>query len=130
MRLTTRRPTVLDGLAGFASCPQPVRQQLAAHADVFRPSPGTVLARQGAVAREVVVVVTGQLVVDRDGRPGAPLGPGASFGAAEVLAGGTHRTTIVADVGVELRVITGPAFRAAAAHLPALVPPGSLPRAG
>jgi CRP-like cAMP-binding protein len=116
-----RRSTVVDDLAPFASCPRPVRRQLAAHTDVLRPAAGTVLARQGAVAREVVVIVAGEVDVEHDGRPAAPLGPGGWFGGEEVLHGDPHRCTITAREGVDLRVVNGPAFRAAAAHLP---PPG------
>jgi CRP-like cAMP-binding protein len=119
----TRLPDVLDGVAAFAGCPAPVGRRLAAHTDVLRPAPGAVLARAGAVAREVVVVVTG--VVDVD--DGLRLGPGCAFGVDEVLARTPHPATIVAGEGVELRVVNAPAFRAAA-HLPGLVP--SLARAG
>jgi CRP-like cAMP-binding protein len=104
-------------VAAFAACPRPVRRQLAAHTDVLRPPPGTVLARQGATAREVVVVVAGEVAVARDGRPAPPLGAGATLGAEAVLAGGPHAVTAVAGPGVELRVVNGPAYRAAAPYL-------------
>jgi len=128
MTRLTRIPTVFDGLAPFASCPRLVRRQLAAHTDVLRPAPDAVLARRGAVAREVVVIVAGEVVLTREGRPPARLGPGQSFGGEEVLAGTPHRHTIVAGRDVELRVINGPAFLAAADHLPALAAPLPLPR--
>lgn len=111
-----RRPAgVLDGVGPFATCPPPVRRLLAAHTDVLRPEPGAVLARRGAPAREVVVVVAGEVLVD--GCRPLRLGPGCSFGADEVVAHAPHPATIVAGEGVELRVINAPAFRAAAPHL-------------
>lgn len=125
--LSHRPPSVLAGLAPFAACPPPVQRLLAPHTDVLRPPPGTVLARQGATAREVVVVVAGEVALERDGRACSSLGPGASFGGDEVLTGAAHAFTVVAGPGVELRVVNGPAFRAAAPHLPGLA--AALPHA-
>lgn len=114
--------TALDGVAAFGTCPGPMRRALAAHTDVLRPAPGAVLARAGAPAREVVVVVAGGVRLERDGES-AVLGPGGAFGGAELLAGAAHGWTATAGPDAELRVVYGPAFLAAAAHLPALAAP-------
>ncbi len=119
-RRSARPDGVLDEVASVAGCPAAVRRQLAAHTDVLRPAPGAVLARRGAPAREVVVVVAGEVHVERGGTMHR-LAPGSSFGADELLARAPHASTIVAGEGVELRVINGPAFLAAAPHLPALL---------
>ena len=82
-----------------------------------------VLAREGAVAHEVVVVVEGEVRLERAGRPAGRLGPGGSFGGHEVLTGAPHRYTVLAGGGVELRVVEAPAFLAAADRLPLLAAP-------
>jgi CRP-like cAMP-binding protein len=117
------RTPALSAVPGAPACPRPVRDALAHHTDVLEPARGSVLAREGATAHEVVVVVEGQVLLERDGRPAGCLGPGASFGGHEVLTGTPHRYTVVAGGGVELRVVEAPAFLAAADRLPLLAAP-------
>jgi CRP-like cAMP-binding protein len=122
-RRRDRTPSTLAPVPGAPACPRPVRAALAHHTDVLEPRPGAVHAREGAAAHEVVVVVEGQVRLERDGRPAGCLGPGASFGGHEVLTGTPHRYTVVAGGGVELRVVEAPAFLAAAERLPLLAAP-------
>lgn len=122
--------SVLDGAGPLSALPPRLRRQLAPHTDVLHPAPGTVLARQGATAREVVVVVAGAVALHRDGRRCGRIGPGDALGREEVVAGTSHPVTAVAGDGVELRVVNGPAFRAAVAEAPGLLAPLALPCAG
>jgi len=78
-----------------------------------------VLTREGTPAREVVVVVSGELRARSAGVDRGSIGPGGIVGAAAVLAGGPHPITTVAGAGVELRVVEAPTFRGVAAELPA-----------
>lgn len=122
-RRRDRTPLALAPVPGAPACPRPVRDALARHTDVLEPRAGALLAHEGATAHEVVVVVEGQVLLERAGRPAGCLGPGASFGGHEVLTGTPHRYTVVAGGGVELRVVEAAAFLAAAERLPLLAAP-------
>lgn len=115
--------SALAEVPGAPACPAPVRDALAHHTDVLEPRRGTILAQEGATAREVVIVVEGQVHLERGGRPAGCLEAGSSFGGHEVLTGTPHRYTVVAGGGVELRVVDAPAFLAAAERLPLLTAP-------
>jgi CRP-like cAMP-binding protein len=81
---------------------------------------GTVVAREGHRAGQVVVVTAGVLLATRAGRPVGALGPGTWIGAEEVLADRTHDCTLVAWEGLEVLVLTVPAYRWAVQTLPGL----------
>jgi CRP-like cAMP-binding protein len=91
---------------------------LAAHADRLAVTPGVTLAHQGHRSHEVVVILSGDVAVSRDGVEVERLGPGAVIGAREELAGDAHDATVVAGSGVAALAITGPAFRWAVRSLP------------
>jgi CRP-like cAMP-binding protein len=116
-------PSSLAAVPGAPACPTDVRDALAHHTDVLEPRAGAVLAREGATAHEVVVIVEGEVLLERGGRPAGCLRAGASFGGHEVLTGTPHRYTVVARGGVEVRVVEAPAFLAAAERLPLLRAP-------
>lgn len=86
---------------------------LAVHTDRLSVPAGTVLERAGSTAREVLVVVSGEVRADADDCP-VRLGPGMTIGADEVLAGAEHDATYVAHTDVEVLVIGAPAYRSAA----------------
>ncbi|HEX8804997.1 MAG TPA: hypothetical protein VF743_12415, partial [Acidimicrobiales bacterium] len=79
------------------------------------------VAEAGRAAREVVVVLAGELV--EAGTAGAPrrLGPGTWVGHTEVVAGRPHDRTLLAGAGVEVLVVNGPSFRWAVQTLPGLL---------
>jgi CRP-like cAMP-binding protein len=95
-------------------------RRLAAHADRIRVAEGTVLAREGGLVREMVVILDGEVVASgHDGRE-RRLGAGARIGACELLTGAPHPATVVARTALEVLVINGPAYRGAAQTLPGL----------
>jgi CRP-like cAMP-binding protein len=99
---------LFDGFDGRALAP------LARHTDQLVLTPGVTLARQGCRTHEVVVVLSGDVAVSRDGATVGTLGTGAVVGACEELSGQAHDVTLVAGAGVTALVIAGPAFRWAA----------------
>jgi CRP-like cAMP-binding protein len=119
-----RRPSSpLDGMPATCSWPDDVRAQLALHADVVEPRPGTVLARRGTAAREVALVRRGEVLVLVDGDRRGRIPPGGSFGAFETATGADHPYDYVAGDGVELVVVNGPAYRGAADRIRSLAAP-------
>lgn len=107
----------LATLAPFDALSPSARALLAPHTDRLALRAGTTLARQGRLAREVVVVLAGTARSSRrDATEGATAGPGAVIGAGAVVAGTTHGTTWTAVSDVEVVVVNGPAFRAVVAE--------------
>jgi CRP-like cAMP-binding protein len=118
----SRRPDVsaFSGVPLFAGYERRRLAPLARRVDRLVVMPGATLARAGRRPHEVVVVIRGDVVVDRAGVEVGRLGPGAVIGAAEELDGTAHDATFVAATGVEALVFTGRAFRWAVGSLPGL----------
>ncbi len=112
--------SALAGVAPFDRYHPRDLAPLAPHADRVTVLPGVTLAREGHRSHEVVVVLSGQVAVSRDGRPEGCLGPGAVIGARAELEGTAHDATCVATSAVSALVLHGPAFRWAAQALPGL----------
>lgn len=117
-----RRPdvTVLAEVPPFDRYAHSSLAPLIPHADRLRLANGTVVAREGYRARQLVIVVAGVLLATRAGRPIAALGPGTWVGADELLDDRAHDCTLVAGEGLEVLVLTGPAYRWAVQTLPGL----------
>jgi CRP-like cAMP-binding protein len=103
---------------------------LTPYVDWVRPRPGTVLATEGWMVREVLVVLAGEVQAVRQGRRLHRFGPGERIGAAELLCGARHLATLVAGDDLEVVVVNGPAYRWAARTLPALDTSTGLAAAG
>lgn len=117
-----RRPdvSVLADVPPFDRYARSSLAPLIPHADRLRLADGTVVAREGHRARQLVIVTAGVLLATRAGRPIGALGPGTWIGADELLADRAHDCTLVAWEGLEVLVLTGPAYRWAVQTLPGL----------
>jgi CRP-like cAMP-binding protein len=117
-----RRPDIqpLASVEPFDRYPRRRLRRLAAHADRVRVPKGTVLAQEGGLVHEMVVVLEGEVVASRRGGHVRRLGTGARFGALELVIGAPHPETLVADTELEVLVVNGPAYRGAVQTLPGL----------
>jgi CRP/FNR family cyclic AMP-dependent transcriptional regulator len=120
MRTWRGRPDVsaFDGIDLFEAYRSRVLAPLALHADRVVVLPGAALAREGGYAREVVIVVAGEVTVVRGGADVGRLGPGDVVGAFEEMSGTAHDATYLARTAVSAVVLTVPAFRWAMGSLP------------
>jgi CRP-like cAMP-binding protein len=120
-----RHPDIgpLATVAPFDRVPRRRLRRLAAHADLVRVPEGTVLAREGGLVHELVVVVSGEVVASHRGAGERHLGAGTRFGARELVTGARHPETLVAGHELEVLVVNGPAYRGAVQTLPALTGP-------
>jgi CRP-like cAMP-binding protein len=71
---------------------------------------GQILARQGQVGREFLVVIEGTARVEIDGQEIAMLGPGDFFGEMALLDGGPRSATVVAVTDVVADVMNRQEF--------------------
>jgi CRP-like cAMP-binding protein len=109
--------TPLASVAPFDRYPRRNLRRLAAHADRIRVPEGTVLAREGGLVREMVVVLDGEVVASGHDGCERRLGTGAQIGARELVTGAPHPATLVAGTALEVLVVNGPAYRGAAQTL-------------
>jgi CRP-like cAMP-binding protein len=101
----------LRGFAPFDRAPVRVLQQLGPHVDRLRVRAGTVLAHEGRVARELVVVLDGDVLAIRAGDDVVTGSTGTQIGAFGVLDRRPHDRTWIARTDLDVVVVNGPAFR-------------------
>lgn len=79
---------------------------------------GRCLMAQGDSGNELFVIVSGKVVVDRDGRRLNTLGPGDFFGEIALLDGGPRTATVTAEEPSRLLVLTHREFHSMMEEFP------------
>ncbi|MCC6381761.1 MAG: cyclic nucleotide-binding domain-containing protein [Dehalococcoidia bacterium] len=82
---------------------------------------GDVLAREGGLGREFVLIVEGAAAVTRGGQLLANLGAGDFFGELSLLDGGPRSATVTATTDAQLLVVDGRSFWPLLETVPALL---------
>jgi CRP-like cAMP-binding protein len=108
----------LRSFAPFDRAPVQLLQELGPHADRLRVPAGTVLAHEGRVPRELVVVLEGDVLATRDGHEVDSGSTGTQIGAFGLLDRRPHDRTWTARTDLDVVVVNGPAFRWLAPSLP------------
>lgn len=117
------RAQITDSLASvplFATCSKKELARIARVTDEVTVADGHPLVTQGQTAREAFVIVSGHVVVRRNGRKVAELGPGQMIGEIGLLDGGPRTATAVADGPVEVLVIAPREFAGLLDEVPAI----------
>jgi CRP/FNR family cyclic AMP-dependent transcriptional regulator len=96
MAVTDTKREMLRGISLFGTLSDRELASVEQLADVVDVAAGHVLMRQGASGGEMFVIVDGSVVVDRDGRELATLGPGSVVGEMALLAEGPRTATVTA----------------------------------
>jgi CRP-like cAMP-binding protein len=91
---------------------------VARHSDEAEAEAGQVLAREGEVAREFMVIRDGTATVTRDGAVINRLGPGDFFGEIGLLETPRRVATVTADTHMRLIVMFGPEFTLVDSEIP------------
>lgn len=95
----------------FAGCSKRELAEVALIADELRFEPGTTLIRQGASGREFIVVIEGDVEVQKDGKTVPQSGADEKFfGEIALLTGGPRNATVTTTSPVRALVITDRAF--------------------
>lgn len=108
--MATSKEQCLAELSLFSSCRPDELRRIARLVDEVVVPPGTVLCRQGVVAREAFVVVAGRVAVSVSGRHVAVLGSGELVGETALLTGGARTATVVTLVPTRVFVIEARRF--------------------
>jgi len=113
---------VLQGLPVTVGVPQIVLEQLASAALSCPLPPGVDVVVQGAPAHAFYAVADGRVVVHRDGKAVAHLGPGDSFGERGLLDHAPRNATVTTETDTTLLRVEGNALLDALEAAPALRP--------
>ncbi len=104
----------------FSACSRRDLQRLAGAADEVVVGAGTELTVEGAVGREMFVLLEGNVEIRKGGTVEIELGPGDHFGELALLDGGPRTATVVTSTDATLLVLTKPAFHAVLDEIPTL----------
>jgi CRP-like cAMP-binding protein len=96
MAATDTKREMLRGVSLFGTLSDRELAAVEQLADTVDVAAGHVLMRQGASGGEMFVIVSGGVVVDRDGRELASLGPGSVVGEMALLSEGPRTATVTA----------------------------------
>ena len=109
----------LSNAALFTNCDRQERNRLDRMGTQVRRPAGTVLAREGARARQFIVILDGSATACHpDGVE--VIAAGGAIGAREIILGEPHSETIVADRAVVLEVLDPREFAALLETVPTL----------
>lgn len=117
------RSNVTDHLAQvplFSACSKKELGIIARATDELTLDDGHVLVTQDESAREAFVIVDGKVVVKRNNRKVAELGPGAIIGELGLLDRGPRTATVEADGPVDVLVIAPREFSALLDDVPSI----------
>ena len=93
---------------------------VARHADEVKVAARTVLARQGGLGREFLLLLDGSVRVERDGKEIARLGPGEFFGEMSLIDQKPRSATVTAQTPLVLLVVGTRSFSYLLEGVPAL----------
>lgn len=117
------RANITDHLSGvplFAACSKKELGLIAKATGQLSLPDGHVLTKQDEPSREAFVVVDGKVVVKRNDRKVAELGPGSMIGELGLLDRGPRTATVVADGSVDVLVIGPREFSALLDDVPSI----------
>jgi len=103
--------SLLRTVPGFAALPDRDLARLASCFDEAQVGAGMVLAREGGLGHELVLIVEGQATVTRAGATEGELGPGALVGETAVLGPIPHWSRVVARTPMRVLVAGPESFR-------------------
>lgn len=110
MRSRRKKTDVLGRIPLFAECSGEELEAIARVADELSLPEGRELMRQGATGRELVVVVEGEVAIERDGETIAIGRDGDFFGEMALVTGQPRNATVTANTELRVLVLDGLSF--------------------
>ena len=111
---------LLQGIPLFAGLDRHHLERLGMLTEEVDVPAGKVLIRQGEHGDDMMVIVSGEASVDRDGARINQLGPGEFFGEIALVAGGPRTATVTAQTPTRLLVLNRRDFHALMDEFPAV----------
>jgi CRP/FNR family transcriptional regulator, cyclic AMP receptor protein len=105
MRASNAAIENLRKVALFSACTKDELRKIMSASTEMKFSAGTVLANEGAVGHEFMVIAEGNARVDIGGKTIAQLGAGDFFGEISLLDGGPRTATVTAETDLVADVI-------------------------
>jgi len=104
----------------FAGCSKGELRELAKSADELDIREGTVLTREGRLAREFFVLIEGTARVTKAGKKIADLGAGDWFGEIALITKSPRTATVTATSSMDILVITDRRFHSVVETMPSI----------
>ena len=117
------RKTYLEHLKNvplFSSCSQRDLEKIAKAGDEVSMPAGTTIVDQGQTGREAFVVLEGTVIVKRNTKKVATLGPGTVVGELSLLDHGPRTATVICETDCKLLLLSQRHFMAVVDEVPAL----------
>ncbi|MGA9277480.1 cyclic nucleotide-binding domain-containing protein [Ilumatobacter sp.] len=110
----------LRSVALFSACSKKDLDKVAKATDEVEMTAGTMIMDQGRFGREAFVIVDGEVVVKRNNRKVATLGPGSVVGELSLLDKGPRTATVICETDCTLLVIDQRRFIGVLDTIPAI----------
>lgn len=110
-RTRTDKVRHLAAVPMFQRLSQRQLQRVARHVDEVQVPAGKVVAREGEIGRELLIVVEGEAEVRRGNTTLARIAPGGFFGEMSLIDGKLRSATVVAATDMTLLVVNGREFK-------------------
>lgn len=120
MRRSSDKAKALAGIDLFRGFSRRHLQLVARAVDEVAVEQGSVLAREGGLAREGFLILEGQARVERAGKRIARLGPGDFFGEMSLIDGKPRSASVTAETPMVLLVLDARSFGALLTDVPPL----------
>jgi CRP-like cAMP-binding protein len=120
MSTTPERLEHLQGVRLFSECSHEELELLDRLADEIEVAPGTRFVTQGHYSRDAYIVVSGEAIVEREGRQIGTAGPGDTIGELSVIEPGLRTATVTAETPMVVLAMQSPQFLTAIEDVPPL----------
>jgi CRP-like cAMP-binding protein len=104
----------------FSECSAKEIRSISSVADAVSVAAGRVLVKEGAIGRELYLIVSGTASIQRKGRQVATLSAGQHFGELSLLDRRPRNATVIAKTDMELFVVGQGQFNGLLATIPTL----------
>ncbi|MEX0785696.1 MAG: cyclic nucleotide-binding domain-containing protein [Dehalococcoidia bacterium] len=108
----SQKVDALSGVPLFSGLSKSQLSLVERSADEVHADAGAVLAREGGLGREFLLILDGRARVERNKRKLAQLGRGDFFGEMSLIDGEPRSASVIAETPVTLLVMEGRSFRA------------------
>ena len=110
----------LRNVSLFASCSQKDLERIAKASDEVKMPAGTLIVDQGQTGREAFIVLAGSVIVKRNGKKVASVGPGTVVGELSLLDHGPRTATVICETDCTLLLLSQRHFLGVLDDVPAL----------